>query len=279
MAIDFKCPHCGVDTQVNERFAGTTGPCRHCGEEIAIPGPPVPSEGVSSGGSGTVTALVIAIVVVLGVGVIGMGILVALLLPAVNAAREAARRTGCMNNTRQITLALIQYEQANGTLPPAYTVDEDGNRLHSWRVLILPYLGEASLYQSLDLSKPWDDPVNSALLQRMPPCFGCPSSPQGNSETHYKVVVGDQTAFPGSEGVKMDDLLDGMTRTAIVVESTDRSIHWASPQDIDADEFIGSNSSHHPGGFTVGFADGHVEFVSSQAQAERSTMITRAGND
>src|SRR5262249_50192721 len=73
------------------------------------------------------------------------GVLVALLLPAVQSAREAVRRAQCVNNLKQIALAMHNYESANGHFPRA-VVDKDGKRLLSWRVAILPYLEQQGLY-------------------------------------------------------------------------------------------------------------------------------------
>ncbi|MFN0054259.1 MAG: DUF1559 domain-containing protein, partial [Planctomycetales bacterium] len=75
------------------------------------------------------------------------GILAALLLPAVQQAREAARRTQCKNNLHQIGLALHNYHDAFNSFPPAYIPDASGRPMHSWRVLILPFLDQAPLYQ------------------------------------------------------------------------------------------------------------------------------------
>ena len=85
-----------------------------------------------------------------------------LLLPAVQAAREAARRMSCSNNIKQIGLAMQNYHTAYGTLPPAYTVDAQGRPLHSWRTLILPFIEQQALYGEIDLSKPWNDPVTTS---------------------------------------------------------------------------------------------------------------------
>lgn len=67
-----------------------------------------------------------------------VAVLIALLLPATRSARPAAHRAMCVNNLRQIALALHNYEQVCKCLPPAYTVDASGRPLHSWRTLILP---------------------------------------------------------------------------------------------------------------------------------------------
>src|SRR5206468_2619679 len=85
-----------------------------------------------------------------------LALLICLMLPAVRTARPAAYRNQCHNNLKQIALALRNYEELYHALPPAYTTDSNGNALHSWRTLILPFLGERQLYESIDLAKPWD---------------------------------------------------------------------------------------------------------------------------
>src|SRR5688572_33061782 len=85
-----------------------------------------------------------------------IGVLVALLLPAVQAAREAARRSSCMNNLSQLNLAIHQYEMAHGAYPPG-TVAAAGpisntatGYHHSWTVQILPYIEQQNAYNALD---------------------------------------------------------------------------------------------------------------------------------
>src|SRR5262249_32690557 len=94
-------------------------------------------------------------------GVATIAVMIALLLPAYRSAGPAARRAQCTNNLKQIALALHNYVQDHKALPPAYTMDTNGRPLHSWRTLILPYLEQRSLYEKIDLSKPWNDPVNA----------------------------------------------------------------------------------------------------------------------
>ncbi len=86
--------------------------------------------------------------------------LIGLLLPAVGSPRQAGRRSICENNLRQIALALQNYHQANGCFPPAYVADKNGKPMHSWRVLILPYVGFDDLYKAYDFTEPWDGPNN-----------------------------------------------------------------------------------------------------------------------
>ena len=85
---------------------------------------------------------------------LGIGLLlVGLLVPATRSAGPAARRAQCVNNLKQIALALSQYEQTYQALPPAYTVDAKGKPLHSWRTLILPFLEQSELYKKIHLPK------------------------------------------------------------------------------------------------------------------------------
>ncbi|MEL7264459.1 MAG: DUF1559 domain-containing protein [Planctomycetota bacterium] len=70
----------------------------------------------------------------------------------------------CSNNVKQIGLGLANYHASWNSFPPAYTVDANGNRLHSWRTLILPYVEQQPLYDRIDLTKPWDDPAHASQL-------------------------------------------------------------------------------------------------------------------
>ena len=88
---------------------------------------------------------------------LGYLILVALLLPAVSRAREAARRRQCANQLKQIVLALLNYREANGCFPPAYIAGKNGKPMHSWKVIILPYIDGDSLYKQYRFDEPWMD--------------------------------------------------------------------------------------------------------------------------
>jgi len=89
----------------------------------------------------------------------------ALIVPFVRRdARPAARRTQCKNNLKQILYALHDYHDVHNAMPPAFTTDVEGRPLHSWRTLILPFLKQKQLYESIDLSKPWNHPANAAAM-------------------------------------------------------------------------------------------------------------------
>ncbi|MEZ6063030.1 MAG: DUF1559 domain-containing protein [Planctomycetaceae bacterium] len=109
-----------------------------------------------------------------------IAILIALLLPAVQQAREAARRTQCRNNLRQIGLAMHNYADVHGLLPPSYCLDPTG-RSSSWSIhgRLMPYLEQGNLYNQIDLSVAWSNyPVISGFRV---PGYVCPSDPKGDN--------------------------------------------------------------------------------------------------
>ena len=90
-------------------------------------------------------------------------------------ARQAAIRSQCVNNEKQIGLAIHNYISVHESFPPAYTTDKAGKPLLSWRVLILPYIEQDALYKEFHLDEAWDSPHNKALIARMPAPYRCPS--------------------------------------------------------------------------------------------------------
>lgn len=106
-----------------------------------------------------------------------IGILIALLLPAVQAAREAARRMQCTNNLKQIGLALHNYHCSVGCLPfaSAWSVAQTG----TWAAFILPYLEQQPLYDQFDFSKNMKDPLNEPAVTTVVSAYICPTDPRG----------------------------------------------------------------------------------------------------
>jgi hypothetical protein len=190
-----------------------------------------------------------------------------------------------MNNLKQIALAISAYEQDHGTLPPAYTVDDDGNRLHSWRTLILPYMEMNALYKTIDLSKPWDDPVNEKARKTVVEVYQCPSSPELEGLTNYLAVVGPDCAFAGSEARKLSDVMDGVENTLSVIDvGTDRAVPWMSPEDITLDaalELVPNAKMNHPGVIISAFLDGHSTPIDQDIDPKilRALMTTAGGEE
>jgi prepilin-type processing-associated H-X9-DG protein len=212
------------------------------------------------------------------------GVLVALLLPAVQSAREAARRAQCTNNLKQIALAMHNYHSANNTFPKPAITDKDGKPLLSWRVAILPYIEQAELYNKFKLDEPWDSEHNKALLREMPPTYLCPSrTDAAPSTTTYRVFTGRGALFEDGQAIGVADVTDGTSNTLMVVES-DEAVPWTKPDDLTFDpaaaaSLCGAGSSH-PGGFNASMADGSVRFFKKNINLNVfRALITRNGGE
>ncbi len=212
------------------------------------------------------------------------GVLVALLLPATQSAREAARRAQCRNNLKQIALAMHNYHDTMGKLPPAAITSKGGKPLLSWRVAILPYIEQGDLYNRFKLDEPWDSPDNKKLIAEMPKTYLCPSvaNPKPGTTT-YMAITGKGAAFEGKEGLGFRDITDGTSQTLLVVESAE-AVPWTKPDDlpIDADPArpLAKPGSKHPGGFIALFGDGSVKFLKSTLDPKTlRALMTRAGNE
>jgi prepilin-type N-terminal cleavage/methylation domain-containing protein len=174
-----------------------------------------------------------------------IGVLVGLLLPAVQAAREAARRMQCSNNLKQIALACHNYESAFKKFPPSAILDLSVTSTAnngSWGVhgRILPQLEQANLYEGVDLSLAWDG--QRSIHEVKVAAFACPSDPgtdrvrvfSGNRPSLYPTTYGfnfgrwfvyDPTTRKGGDGMffpnsflGFKDCLDGTSHTLLIAE-------------------------------------------------------------
>ncbi len=237
MPISFDCPHCGEHTEVGDEYAGQTGSCSHCGQTISIPGTPIapPPDAVKSSGTAWPVIAIVAVVGVVGMCLI-VPVLIALILPALQIGREAARKTQCANNLKEIGLAMHTYHEVYGSFPPAYIADENGQPMHSWRVLILPYMDEEALYEQYDFDERWDGPNNSRLAGLMPDAYRCPSGYKDPPYTDYVVITGPGTVFDDADGTQLGEITDDPSNTILVVESSESDVHWMEPVDLNVDE-------------------------------------------
>ena len=182
----------------------------------------------------------------------------------------------------QIGLALHNYHDVHGNFPPAYVADANGRPLFSWRVLLLPYLGQQALFDQFDTSKPWYDRANLAVLQHMPEVFRGPLASRRSIFTHYAGVAGPGTFFDcvqartdgtACAGTRLAAIADGTSNTVAVGEVAQALIPWTMPEDVDI--------RHHPtlgrrGGFSgvlkdgvpFIFADGSVQFFPTSTPAD-----------
>ena len=205
----------------------------------------------------------LALIGVAAVAISVIAVLIALLLPAIQAAREAARRQQSMNNLKQLGLALHNYHDVYGSFPPAVVRDADGKPLYSGRVLLLPYLEQQDLYQSLDLSQEWDSPRNRSLTHVPLKLFTDPSDRVSELEpkTSYRFVTGSGTMFEDGQAVQITDIQDGVSNTIAMVEMQSGGVQWAQPDDADFTRPTSLPPGNHPGGNLVLLADGSVRFL------------------
>jgi type II secretory pathway pseudopilin PulG len=214
-----------------------------------------------------------------------IGILVALLLPAVQAAREAARRTQSMNNLKQLILAVLVYQDAKRAFPAQAICGEDGKPLLSWRVAILPYLGQQELYDKFKLDEPWDSPNNLPLVNEMPAVFVEPSSPNHAPEdgkTHYLCPTGPNVFLTGNkEGREINTISDGAANSiAILQVGDDQAVEWTKPADLDVTNGFPGIRSVHPNVYLAAWADGRITAIPQDTPAEQIVpMLTVDGGE
>lgn len=244
-----------------------------------------------------------------------ISILAALLLPAVQSAREAARRIACSNNLRQIALGLHNYHAALQCFPPGCC--EPGNRLIAWSVFLLPYIEHRGVYDKFHFDKKYQSSLNAAATHLIIPTYLCPSTNQlgegrvgnvtanntqseydGMGCTDYGGMYGwsdaTTTAATGvmiyDKSLRLSDIRDGASNTIIVAEDTGRGWvcngEWANGQNIfDQTGAINATQnnemwSDHPGGVHAAFCDGSARFLSQLLSVDVvKALCTRDGRE
>jgi hypothetical protein len=164
--------------------------------------------------------------------------------------QELSRAYHCEKNLKQIGVAMMKYQEAYGTFPPAVTYGADGKPAHSWRALILPYLQDGKYAGKYDYNEPWDGPKNRKLANWTIPEYACPNSSRFGEDgiTSYVAVVGPATVFPPSGGTHSSAaIIDGPNDTILLAESTTIAPQWSEPKDLDWStmSFV-VNASHLP---------------------------------
>jgi len=195
----------------------------------------------------------------------------------VQKAREAARRLESANNLKKLVIALMYYEDIHNELPKRASRDQDGRPLLSWRVELLPYLGETELYDEFRRDEPWDSEHNIKLLEKMPEVFRYPKYQAKPGMTVYVAPYGAKTIWD-LEMATFDNVADGVSDTIMITEVTDSAaVPWTKPDDFDMAtgnlfEFLGQTTVRYRNGCISDFGplisggncvfmDGSVRFV------------------
>ncbi len=173
-----------------------------------------------------------------------IGVLIALLLPAAQQAREAARRIQCVNNLKQMGLALHNYETVVGALPPAIVLSGSGNTVSWWvgwsiHVRVLPFVEQGSAFASINFNLSGDGPENNTVARQSMGMYLCPSEVDPrpaaanvgiSNVTNYGFCMGDwfvwggfrgpenREAFGPNRSRRWADFSDGMSQTMLAAE-------------------------------------------------------------
>jgi hypothetical protein len=185
-------------------------------------------------------------------------------------------------------LAVANYHDTYGCFPPAYVADRDGKPMHSWRVLILPFLEQRELYRAYNFDEPWNGPNNRKLASRIANIY-LRSGLESNQiqTTSFVAVVGPKTMWPGSKPRSRQDLGDGAHDTLMVVEVPDGQFLWMEPRDLEFDSMSfkindgsGRGLGSRLGGARVVSADTAVRTLPDDYDANKlRAMLTANGGD
>jgi type II secretory pathway pseudopilin PulG len=237
-----------------------------------------------------------------------IGVLMSLLLAAVQATREMARKMSCANNVRNQLLALQEYHAAQQRFPSGQHWNKSMSVEYGWAFYLLPQLEQPALQAKFDQAKPWDDPANLALADTSLKIFRCPSTPlKTPGKSDYCGVIGSfeanievsglengvmtTTTARNRNSVRLADITDGASNTVAIGESADRLVttagHWVSGNNriLHDDQHGGVAQgtdffSFHTSGAHAGFADGRVQFITEGTSEQIiSALCTRACGD
>jgi Protein of unknown function (DUF1559) len=194
------------------------------------------------------------------------------------------------NNLRQIALALLNHAANYRVLPAAYIEGAEGKRLLSWRVKILPFLGEKNLYKQFHLDEPWDSEHNKPLIEKMPRVYAAAGSQAAKEFKTVYVVPRSHgndrktaTIFSDDNNTSLMEIRDGTSMTILAIEANDdRAVIWTKPDDYDVDfeKPMAGLVGLRQGGFLAAFADGSVHFLKDTLNPDTlKALFTRDGGE
>ncbi len=211
-----------------------------------------------------------------------------LLAPLPNRIAEEGIRAGDVNNLKQIGLAFHEFHDTHNAMP-TNILSKDGKPLLSWRIHILPFIGQPELYKEFKLDEPWDSDNNKKLIAKMPKVFemaGIETKEKG--QTFFQAFIGKKgdairpLMLEGDlKGLGFVGVTDGLSNTFMVVEAAEPVI-WTKPVDLpfDANEKLPKLGRRQANGFNAAFCDGSVRFIKSTTpEATLKAYITTNGGE
>lgn len=232
-------------------------------------------------------------------GVLVVCVLLGAITPSARYLRRLGQRVQCQNNLKMIALALYNYHDVFKSFPPAITYAADGAPMHSWRVVITPFLMQTTFYDAYDFQQAWDGPSNLLLADEVPDVarssvatkyakrvfdavyFGyrCPSAPRSQDHwmTNYVMLIDDRRGKPNGPPNRPGSIPPSLTpkSAVIIIEIADSDVRWMEPRHVLLSELSmkindrsrRSLSSDH-GGACVAYADGSVEWLDDATTEE-----------
>lgn len=183
-------------------------------------------------------------------------------------------------------MAVANYRSANqDRYPPAFILGPDERPWHSWRVLILPFIEQDSLFKRYKFDEPWDGPNNSQLAEPMPRTFAFPDlAKKGSVIANYLAIVGERTMWPGAKSAAIETK-DGTSNTILIAENHGLDVHWMEPRDLNFAEM--SFELQTPNGISsryrvpgVAMADGSIRTLQPSLDPEvLRAMVTADGGE
>ncbi len=205
------------------------------------------------------------------------GVLIALMFPALSAARQAAQRVQTSSHMKMIGLALHNNHSTYNSLPPAYLTDANGNPTLSWRVLLLPFIEEQPLYEQFDLNQAWNSPANEPLALRRPSTYAKPDDDDlPSNRTTFVAIRSPQSILSDSNPLVFSTITDGLANTIAVVDHPTISVVWTAPDDTNPADFYAAFKQSSELVQAL-FADGTVRMLDSSKTPEATIQayVTR----
>jgi len=178
----------------------------------------------------------------------------AIAMPSVFA---AIRRGATASRLQYIQVALLCYHEKFGCYPPQYLLDQQGQPAHSWRVLLLPYLGYDDLYQQYNFDEPWNGAHNRLLMDQMPMEYRSPFLDSDSTISQYVGIVGENTLWQGSTPLRHVDTVDRKAAGLVwFIECANSDIEWMEPRDVPLEKALLGVSRSHAVGISTNYLDG-----------------------